>query len=210
MLSHDRVLHPDWDPTDADAIQWYKPDKGVTGAWINDNIIALEASTMPSKREELNSIMPFVDAMVFVGDLSCCGKPSFTSPKKVSASNYNLPCCLYRLRRITKDQFDESLDLFVHILKDSGMRQKPVQLLLNKTDALQIPPPLPAPFGRLGSYIHQKSIDPIVRSFVKGLEEHGMFYVEYINALNAKWMQRTLQDWQGMVLLEKLLVAGII
>lgn len=182
----------------------------MTGAWINDNIIALEASTIPNKREELSSILPLVDAIVFVGDLSCCGCPGFTSPKKVSTSSYNIPCRLHRLIWITKDQFNESLDLFVHILKDSGMQQKPVQLLLNKTDALQIPPPLSAPFGRRGPYIHQKTVDPITRSFVKGLREHGMLYVEYINALDTEWMQRTLQDWQEMFLLQKLLVAGVI
>lgn len=79
------MLQPDWIPTDADVIQWYAPDERMTGAWIDDRIIVLEASITSSTRNDFNTVIPFVDAIVCVADLSCRGYPSFASPEKVSS-----------------------------------------------------------------------------------------------------------------------------
>lgn len=111
-----------------------------------------------------------------------------------------------------KDRFDESLDLFAHILNETGKRQKPVQLLMNKTDTLwrkMGPLPCSAPLERTTLHFRLTPLNSTVKSFTKQIRNNYRLYRQHISALDAKWMGTTLQKWQIMVLCGRLLEAGI-
>ncbi|KAJ5801038.1 uncharacterized protein N7518_003106 [Penicillium psychrosexuale] len=186
------VLQPEWNPTETDVIQCYVPTKSLSGAWISKDLIALEANTKHTTQKELSKIMPLVDGIVCVADISTLDYRYMVDPGKT--------------------QFNESLGLLEEVLGSRGPQRKPIQLLLNKTDILR------RKLKHLGVSLYSEggllryfpgSAESVAKCFKEHLGYCDEYYLREICALDATWMNHLFKVWREMMFKSKLLAAGV-
>ncbi|KAI3092677.1 hypothetical protein CBS147333_10213 [Penicillium roqueforti] len=192
LSSYSHVLQPEWNPTETDVIQCYVPTKSLSGAWISKDLIALEANTKHTTQKELSKIMPLVDGIVCVADISTLDYRYMVDPGK--------------------SQFNESLGLLEEVLSSRGPQRKPIQLLLNKTDILR------RKLKHLGVSLYSEggllqyfpgSAESVAKCFKEHLGYCDEYYLREICALDATWMNHIFKVWREMMFKSKLLAAGV-
>lgn len=211
LSSYSHVLQPEWNPTETDVIQCYVPTKSLSGAWISKDLIALEANTKHTTQKELSKIMPLVDGIVCVADISTLDYRYMVDPGKVSLT-VPLPFLSTPVAHQIKSQFNESLGLLEEVLGSRGPQRKPIQLLLNKTDILR------RKLKHLGVSLYSEggllqyfpgSAESVAKCFKEHLGYCDEYYLREICALDATWMNHIFKVWREMMFKSKLLAAGV-